>query len=108
MPLTVSSPRIPTGHGLRPVMDTWAWQAAGSCRGKDIDLFFVPDGVGRRERRRREDAAKRICGSCPVRTACLRHAVRVGESFGIWGGTTPDERRGGTVREQATKSARGA
>jgi WhiB family redox-sensing transcriptional regulator len=39
------------------------------------------------------EAAKRICASCPVRANCLVSALRTGESAGIWGGTTPEERR---------------
>jgi WhiB family transcriptional regulator, redox-sensing transcriptional regulator len=27
-----------------------------------------------------------ICGTCPVRDACLTFAVRTGQQYGIWGG----------------------
>ena len=33
------------------------------------------------------------CFGCPVRLPCLEAAVRGGESFGIWGGTTADDRK---------------
>ncbi|MFB9207567.1 WhiB family transcriptional regulator [Nonomuraea spiralis] len=37
--------------------------------------------------------ARRICQGCPVRVQCLTWAVETGEAEGMWGGTTPDERR---------------
>ncbi|MFD2081569.1 Transcription factor WhiB [Actinopolymorpha cephalotaxi] len=41
--------------------------------------------------------ADRLCGPCPVRAACLelavRHEARGLDAWGIWGGTTPDQRR---------------
>jgi hypothetical protein len=37
--------------------------------------------------------ARAICARCPVTTQCREWAVRAGEPAGIWGGTTPDERR---------------
>jgi hypothetical protein len=40
----------------------------------------------------RADRAKAICRSCPVITECLDHALRVRESYGVWGGHTEDER----------------
>jgi hypothetical protein len=33
--------------------------------------------------------AKALCGSCPVRTACLEWAIQAGERAGIWSGATP-------------------
>lgn len=38
-----------------------------------------------------EHEAKTICSSCPVRLACLQHALANKEQ-GIWGGTTENER----------------
>ncbi|MBC9820515.1 WhiB family transcriptional regulator [Terrabacter sp. MAHUQ-38] len=35
--------------------------------------------------------AKLLCASCPVRARCLDHALEF-EEFGVWGGTTPEER----------------
>ena len=37
--------------------------------------------------------AKAVCGECPVRVACLDHALGYGEKAGVWGGTTERERR---------------
>ena len=37
--------------------------------------------------------AKAICSTCPVREACLEHALSAREREGIWGGATERERR---------------
>lgn len=38
--------------------------------------------------------AKVICTGCPLRIGCLEFALEFNEVNGIWGGLTPDERRG--------------
>ncbi|MCD2191348.1 WhiB family transcriptional regulator [Actinomycetospora sp. SF1] len=48
-------------------------------------------------------AAKRICTTCPVRAACLSVAVATGERWGVWGGTTEDERR--AIRRRQREAA---
>ena len=40
-----------------------------------------------------EAEAVALCATCPVRAQCLEYALRNKESHGIWGGTTPEERR---------------
>jgi len=66
--------------------DSWYPQAA--CMGAPVDLFFPertqPDA-------RRMEQARAICGSCPVREACL--VAGMAEQHGIWGGLSPSERR---------------
>ncbi|MFF2650571.1 WhiB family transcriptional regulator [Streptomyces sp. NPDC058045] len=37
--------------------------------------------------------AKALCEGCPIQRGCLDHAIRTGETRGIWGGLTPKERR---------------
>jgi WhiB family redox-sensing transcriptional regulator len=37
--------------------------------------------------------AKEICSGCPVRTECLDFAITSNQEFGVWGGTSEDERR---------------
>lgn len=37
--------------------------------------------------------ARRVCGTCPIRTACLQRALDMGEYRGVWGGMTGRERR---------------
>lgn len=38
--------------------------------------------------------AKKLCQGCPLVLECLEYAIDNEESFGIWGGLTPRERRG--------------
>lgn len=71
----------------------YAWQDDAACRGGAIaQLFFAPDSERIRERQARETAAKRVCGSCPVRQQCLEHATSFPERAGVWGGLTEEER----------------
>lgn len=37
--------------------------------------------------------AKRTCTSCPMQAACMDYAMETGVPDGIWGGSTPHERR---------------
>jgi len=37
--------------------------------------------------------AKKVCGRCPVRSACLHAALQRGETSGVWGGLDTDERK---------------
>ncbi|WP_078325770.1 WhiB family transcriptional regulator [Mycobacteroides salmoniphilum] len=69
------------------------WLEWARCRGMPIDLFFSPDHERGRARTLREARAKQICWHCPVREPCGRYAVAAGEWFGVWGATTPRERR---------------
>ena len=70
------------------------WTGRGACRepGTDPELFF-PVGETGLEAHRQVTAAKAVCARCPVTERCRDWAVQTGESHGIWGGTTPDERR---------------
>lgn len=36
--------------------------------------------------------AREVCGRCPHRQECLDWALETGQGFGIWSGTTPEER----------------
>ncbi|WP_433331764.1 WhiB family transcriptional regulator [Spirillospora sp. CA-294931] len=76
------------------------WSDHAICRGADPDLFF-PIGYSAEVLREQERAAKAICSHCPVTSACLSWALRVGEPDGVWGGTTPEERRHLRRREDA-------
>ncbi|MCJ0872014.1 WhiB family transcriptional regulator [Streptomyces sp. AP-93] len=71
----------------------WLWQEDAACRELGSRLFFYPTGEQRAEREARDAAAKEVCALCPVQRDCLRHALEVGEPFGVWGGLTAHERR---------------
>lgn len=69
-----------------------AWLALAVCGTIDPETFF-PDGKSGRFRISNTADAKRICNSCPVRTECLEYAIAEDLDHGIWGGTTPQDRR---------------
>jgi WhiB family transcriptional regulator, redox-sensing transcriptional regulator len=75
-----------------PVADVWEWQHDGACRGQDSGQFFHPDNERGASRQRRENAAKAVCLSCPVRAECAAHALISREAYGVWGGFTETER----------------
>jgi WhiB family redox-sensing transcriptional regulator len=37
--------------------------------------------------------AKSVCEQCPFAAACLDYALEAREEYGIWAGTTPEERK---------------
>ncbi|MFK0219445.1 WhiB family transcriptional regulator [Streptomyces vinaceus] len=78
--------------------------SAPACRNADPALFFPAYGL--QLSHTQITAAKELCGSCPVREECLAMAVRSDESDGIWGGTTPLERR--RMRLQLARMRQGA
>ncbi|QII03237.1 WhiB family transcriptional regulator [Rhodococcoides fascians A21d2] len=80
-------PRPSSGPRLR--RQHIEWQSRARCRGLGFDLFFKSKEVDSEA----VANAKRICGQCPVSTACLRYVIDFIELQGIWGGTTPSERR---------------
>ncbi|MCU7826926.1 WhiB family transcriptional regulator [Kitasatospora sp. DSM 101779] len=90
-----------------PLHQRWDWQLQGACRRSDARLFFHPSGERGRAHDEREEAAKRICGDCPVRAECLAHALSVREPYGVWGGMGEDERRAvmGPARRRAYPAA---
>lgn len=79
-------------HDLRPIYDEWEWQEQGNCVGVDVEVFFLPTMARGADKAYRESVAKQVCEGCPVIQECLAHALRVPEDYGVWGGTTPEER----------------
>lgn len=53
----------------------------------DVNLFFpqteIPEAYAH---------ARKICDTCLVKQECLKEALAMSESFGMWGGLTPQER----------------
>ena len=71
-----------------------AWQAKAACRGPQAAVFFPPTHPERKdERAEREERAKEICATCPVRKPCLDYALSHAITHGIWGGLNEVERR---------------
>ncbi|WP_080606336.1 WhiB family transcriptional regulator [Rhodococcus opacus] len=79
-------------HRLTAHTDFWDWQLHARCRRLGVTSFFAPDGETGGERARRERDAKKICSPCEVQAQCLAHAMRISETYGVWGGTTERER----------------
>jgi WhiB family redox-sensing transcriptional regulator len=70
---------------------SWAQYAACRQPGTDPELFFPVSESG--PAARQIAAAKAVCARCPAAAECRDWALRAGEPVGIWGGTTPEERR---------------
>ena len=70
------------------------WRCQAACRGESTETFFLPTGQRGVSKRQREAAAKAVCAVCPVSRQCLDWALALAlpEPFGVWGGTTPEER----------------
>jgi WhiB family redox-sensing transcriptional regulator len=71
------------------VEETWRVRAA--CSTVDPDLFFpvgvTGPAVGQIA------AAKAVCAGCSVRDQCLDFAISTNQEYGVWGGTSEEERR---------------
>ncbi|MFD4528224.1 WhiB family transcriptional regulator [Streptomyces sp. NPDC058470] len=61
------------------------WQDQALCAQTGAEFFFPEPGSSVRE-------AKRICGMCAMRSACLDYALNNDERFGVWGGLSEKER----------------
>ena len=79
------------------------WRSAGACLSADPDLFFPisPAGPGERQIAR----AKTICAGCRVRQECLDFALSHDQTYGIWGGTTPEDRQRDRRRKRRAAAA---
>ena len=66
---------------LTELLDHQAFEADADipCQTNDAELWFeqTPAGV---------EFAKALCGTCPVRSACLAGALDRREPWGVWGG----------------------
>ena len=62
------------------------WQERSACYGLDPEIFFPTT---------EEEAglALSYCALCTVREVCLAWALQSGERYGVWGGTTEQQRR---------------
>lgn len=76
----------------QPHTDAWDWQLRARCRDADHELFFPGNERITTNSRRQVAEAKRLCRTCPVLAACRTYALHAGESYGIWGGMTTQER----------------
>jgi hypothetical protein len=56
------------------------------CTEADPEAFFPDKGISAKP-------AKDLCKRCPAIVECLDWAMEHNEQFGVWAGTTPDERK---------------
>ncbi|MFD9964851.1 WhiB family transcriptional regulator [Amycolatopsis sp. NPDC058986] len=64
------------------------WRRDAACGDMEPERFFPFESQAAEIR-----AAKAVCARCPVKDFCLDEALANGLDYGIWGGTTPRERR---------------
>jgi WhiB family redox-sensing transcriptional regulator len=67
------------------------WRRDAACRDLDPNTFFIVGVTGAAVAQLA--AAKAICRTCPVQADCLEFAITTNQEFGVWGGTSEDERR---------------
>lgn len=86
------SPRPqPGGKNLPLALPRPDWFDQAACLGAGPSLWFPEqgeDGVGRAV-----SNAAEVCHTCPVRAACLEHALETHEQHGYWGGLSPKARQ---------------
>lgn len=83
---SIRSIRVGRGNlGIGDLPEPEPWMYEGLCGQVDPDLWHPEKSGSARE-------AKRICAACPVADLCLRYALDHGESWGVWGGKSPQER----------------
>ncbi|WNI20325.1 WhiB family transcriptional regulator [Actinacidiphila sp. ITFR-21] len=79
----------------RPAPDNlprpYHWSEDAACSGVDTERFF-PVGAEGVPTKLEAEYAKALCVPCPVRSACLAHALTRPEHFGVWGGMDEGER----------------
>lgn len=64
------------------------------CRGDDPELWFAHPGTAEARE------AQRVCGLCPVQSACAAYAAANRTPFGIWGGVQRNKQ--GEVKRTAS------
>lgn len=70
----------------QPPVPPMPWAVRAACQGHDPE-DWMDDRPGLPTA-----AARAVCAACPVRAACLAHALAYDEPWGMWGGLTARER----------------
>ncbi len=83
--------------------NTATWRAGAACLSAEPDLFFPISTTGPAEKQ--IERAKKVCAGCAVRRECLDFALAHDQMYGIWGGTTPDDRRRDRRRKRRAEVA---
>lgn len=89
----------PRRHAITFDFKPESWMEDGACVGHDPRWWFADDRgrLGSTAMSSESLAALNICASCPVRLKCLDYAMRTetasSHTWGIWGGSTAEQRR---------------
>jgi len=75
-------------EALTAARDDSEWRLRGECLSADPETFF-PEPQAQQS----PAEALALCSNCPVQARCLAWALDAGDRNGVWGGTTPRERR---------------
>lgn len=78
--------RMLVSRAMRTGDLSWITKDA-ACFTAPVDYWFVE-----KDQEFLEREGLRICWTCPIRRACLEHAMTRPEKSGTWGGTTPKQR----------------
>jgi WhiB family redox-sensing transcriptional regulator len=81
-----------------------AWQADAACVGMPTEEFFPAGSTGPASDRIAR--AKAVCALCPVAVQCLEYALSTGQTDGVWGGMSEEERRTEHRRRQRRERRR--
>jgi WhiB family transcriptional regulator, redox-sensing transcriptional regulator len=71
-------------------VDADDWRHGSACADIDTELFFPVGKTGPAVLQ--IEAAKAVCTGCEARVACLYFAVTTNQEYGVWGGTSEEER----------------
>jgi WhiB family transcriptional regulator, redox-sensing transcriptional regulator len=82
------------------------WRHSAACRWTDAELHFPIGTTGSSVPQ--IEAAKSVCGACPVVSECREYALDNGITDGIWGGLTEGERRAVARRRSRARGREGA
>lgn len=73
---------------MQPFQVSSPFDGTQLCTQYDTDIFYPEEYTDTSVAK-----AKSICNSCWLKDKCLDYAVASKEGEGVWGGTTPRERR---------------
>ncbi|MFE4369513.1 WhiB family transcriptional regulator [Streptomyces sp. NPDC056835] len=86
MPINITDITTSTSDATDRSEHELSWQESALCAQTGPEFFFPAPGSSTRE-------AKRLCGACEGRVACLQYALANDERFGVWGGLSEKERQ---------------
>lgn len=93
--MAVSSSPVSESGSPSSAQERWHgtdWRTEAVCSQSAGTKLFFPVGVtGAAEIQIHQ--AKTVCAECPVRAECLEFAITTNQEYGVWGGTSEEERR---------------